>query len=342
MEKQDYVIAQGKQKAPYLFQVTQVDGKTISGVLEQDRRKKPTPIEISKKDVIVNLGPEPRSGKVYGIDVSNIYRKAFNHDWWGPIYFYVKPDAPTMKVLRTGLDRTAEVLEKKKLTDFVELFSTEIRAKQGKYAGMYHHNPKQGSTVWYAPECSQGSQTTMNYVIFHEFGHAVRYNGLSAAVKLRQKWLRLYQKSIKPIVVPAKALSSVHDQLIEQRQSDDGIGFTEAMRNVASVDEKHAKVVKVLNEWFKKIHHVGAKELGLAWQADDLSYINKLWPTAPIDTSDLNPIISEYATRNVEELFAETFAFYMQKTKLPDEYVELMEESLSWARTAVKNTPDGE
>jgi hypothetical protein len=45
-------------------------------------------------------------------------------------------------------------------------------------------------------------------------------------------------------------------------------------------------------------------------------------------------------TKNVEELFAETFAFYMQKTKLPDEYVELMEESLSWAKAAIKNTGD--
>lgn len=335
MNKNDYVIAQGKQKSPYLFQVTQVDGKLISGTLEHDRRKKLTPVEVHKRDVLVNLGPEPKPGKVYGIDVSNLYRKAVQHDWWGSIYFYVKPDPETLKVLRKSLDRTAEILDKKKLSPFVELFDTEIRAKTGKYAGMYKHNPKAGNTVWYTPEWAQNSPMTMNYVILHEFGHVVRYNGLSSAVKLRQKWLRLYQKSIKPTVIPSKALEAVHRQLIEQRQADDGVTFQEAMKNVASLDEKYVKPVKVIAEFFKKVHHIGPKELGLAWKAEDLSYISKLWPHTAIDTSDLNPIISEYSAKSVEELFAEAFAFRMQGKELPDQYVELLDESLSYAKANV-------
>lgn len=38
------------------------------------------------------------------------------------------------------------------------------------------------------------------------------------------------------------------------------------------------------------------------------------------------------ATLNVKELFAECFAFYMTKRKLPEKVVKLLEKSISYAK----------
>lgn len=337
-KKLDYVIAQTKgQTKPFLMQVVQLESDyTVVGMLENNRRTKAQTVMVKPKEILLNLGPNPMPGKVYNIDVSNLYRKSFNHDWWGAVHFYTKLDAAVVKLLRNGLDRTAEILEKHKLAPFVEVFETEIRAKKGKYAGMYVHRPKDNaSVVWYAPEWTAGDSKAMDYVILHEFGHVVRFNGLKGAVKLRQKWLRLYQESIKPVVVPAKAHAHLWTALSTAHNNDAELPFGEALKDLSAEDEKNHRALKVILKWIKQVHKVGPKELSLAWSAGDMKYLKSVWPESAIDSSDLTPVISEYATKNMEELFAECFAMYMSKIKLPEAYVDLMEKSLSYAKATI-------
>jgi hypothetical protein len=63
-----------------------------------------------------------------------------------------------------------------------------------------------------------------------------------------------------------------------------------------------------------------------------MDHIEKLWPTDHLDISKLDPLVSEYALKNVEELWAESFALYANKTKLPQKVVTLLEHSLSVIR----------
>lgn len=335
--KNDYLIAQvkGTQK-PFLAQVVQVeeDG-TLMCVLEQDRRSKLRNVEVRPKEIVVNLGPTPPAGKVYNIDVSNLYRRTLHHDWWGPIHFYTKLDKETLSMFKNSLDRTAKVLDKHKLAPFTELFETEVRAKRGKYAGMYLHKPKVKHLVWYAPDWAQLDSPTMDYVIFHEMGHVVRYNGVKGGVKLRQKWLRLYQESIKPVVIPVKATTQLWTKLRQAASADPECSFSEAVKTLSSEEDKNDRALKVILKWIKQVHHVGLKELNLAWEAEDVSYLKSVWPESSIDSSDLSPVVSEYATKSMEELFAECFAFYMSKKELPDTYLSLMEKSLSYAKATV-------
>lgn len=331
IEAKDFVIVQEPQKRAALLQVTSVDTKTFSGILEQDRRKAYREIELSRKHVVVNLGPKPVPGNVYNIDVSNIYQKTISHEWWGSLHFYTRLEPAIMKTLRGSLDKTADRLTKLGFSAFADLFEVEIRAKKGKYAGMYQHRPGQ-SLLWFAPEWAQGSPAVMDEVLYHEFGHAVRFNGLSEATKIRQKWLRLYQQSIRPVTIPEKAFRSMLSHLKGQRDSDDEISFGEALKAFAAQSPKAEKTVDVLKTWLRQVPHLSTKELSLAWVAEDYDYLESVWPKASVDSSELSPVISEYATKNVEETFAECFAQYCLKKKLPEAYHSLMEKSLSIAK----------
>jgi hypothetical protein len=282
--------------------------------------------------VLVNLGKDPAPGKVYGVDVTNRYRKTIHSDVWGPIHFFVKPDKDHMKMLRLGLDVTAKKLEKMDLLDFMGKFQTEIRAKKGKYAGMYVHDRNGESKVWYAPETC-GDQATMNYVIFHEFGHVLRYNGLTR-VKARARWQRMFQQSIAPVVVSKKNLDRLLAHLLSQAEIGTEFSLGNVIKEYAAEDESIIISVKALTRWMRNVHHISPRELDVLWSANDTATLQSLWPTSSIDTSKLAPILTDYATRNVEELVAESFAYYALGKKLPAHIHKLLERSLDEIRSA--------
>jgi hypothetical protein len=331
MKALDYVIAEMKGGKPFLAQVKSIDDKVISVIPDHLRYKELRTLDITKRDVLVRLGPKPKPGKVYGVDVSNVYRKSINHDSWGPIHFFVKLDETKLKMLRLGLDFTAKKLEKAGLFDYSDRFQTEIRAKKGKYAGMYVHAREGNSLVWYAPEIA-ADQDVMNYIIFHEYGHVLRFNGLTRP-KARAKWQRLFQQSIAPVVVSKKSLDSLLSHLKNEIEGTES-SLSSIIKDFAGEDESIAVGVKALGRWLRQIHHVSPKDLEVLWSASDFDTIEQLWPKSSIDTSKLAPVISEYATKNVEETFAEAFAFHMQGKKLPAHVTKLLDKTLSIIKEA--------
>jgi len=331
MNEKDYIIYQVKDGKPTLARVNSVGKDTIEVLLEKNVHLDRKVTEITKKDIILRLGPTPSPGKVYGCDVSNLYRKSITHDFWGTLHFFVGLPKETLNVFRKSLDHTAKVVEKLGLEDFTDVFTTEIRAKTGKYAGMYKHNGEGSHTVWYAPEWSQNNHEMMEYVILHEFGHVLRYNGLTST-KAQNRWLKLFHQSIKPDLIDHKHLVQLLKGLKAERKADDEVGLIEAFKNLGAEDEEVQHRTKILLRWFKQIHHLSMKDLRTMWEADDIEHLESLWPTVSIDSSKLSPVISEYATKSVEETFAEAFAFYAQKKKLPASIESLMEKSLSIIR----------
>jgi hypothetical protein len=64
--------------------------------------------------------------------------------------------------------------------------------------------------------------------------------------------------------------------------------------------------------------------------------IRGLWPLRNIPRKELAPIVSEYATKNHKELFAESFAYLLTGKKLPEPIVRLLEKSISHAKANVE------
>lgn len=338
MKPNDYVIAQQKDTKPFLIRVSAIDDKTFTGVLEHDRHKNFKEIEVTRKDVVVNLGPEPKSGKVYGIEVGHRYVKSFTHDGWGSIHFYTRLDKPTLKMFQRSLDRTYKVVEKLKLDGYIDKIETEICEKKGKWAGKYFHKPEGLCTIQYAPMWCEGNAEAMDYVVLHEFGHVLRYHGMKS-MKLRSAWLKFYQKSIAPMVVSNKQTSDLWKEMLRTVEADADASFHEAIKAAADDEDKEDQV-KVIMRWFKQVNHLSPKDLSVLWAAGDIDHLKDLWPKTAIDSSKLAPLISEYATKNCEETIAESFAYYATGKKIPKSCTALLERSLSVARRSGGDTED--
>ena len=335
MKINQYVIAkEGKEGKPFLARIEKVHERSVFVVPQKDVQYQRNVIELDKKDIKAMLGENPVPGTVYGFDMHNLYRKTIEHDFWGSIHFFIHPDKDTMTRLKKGLDETAKIVDKLNLGHYADCFETEIRAKKGKYAGMYKHSTTEGKpkVVWYAPEHCMGSQDTMNYVILHEFGHVLRYNGLKTN-KMRNKWLRLYQRTIAQVKVESKTLKGILHDLDDFDEEQES--FKGALNG--ATQDAHPRIQKAITQWLKETHKISPRELEIMWRASKLEDIQKYWPDHMIDTHDLKPKVTEYATKNVEELFAECFAFYAQKKKLPDVCVSLLEDSLSRIRAERSN-----
>lgn len=326
MKELDYVVAQMKDSKPFLAQIKEINSDGFVVIPDTLRYRDLRTVEITKRDILVRLGKEPKPGKVYGVDVSNVYRKSILHDVWGSIHFFVKPTKEQMKMLKLALDFTAKKLDKEGLLNYTDRFQTEIRAKKGKYAGMYQHSKEDGkSLVWYAPECAP-DQKAMNGIIFHEYGHVLRFHGLTR-VKPRARWQRLFQQSVAPVIVSKKWLADLLAAIKAEGESERSLGSI--IKEVQGDDDEAAAYVKALSRWMRQIHHAGPRDLEVLWQARDLATLESLWPSSSIDTSKLKPIISEYATKNVEECWAESFMFRMLGAKLPSHVDSLLDKSLT-------------
>jgi hypothetical protein len=308
IEQKEYVVVSQKKGKPYLAKVHSVGEETVEVVPEKGVQHKWRSVTVGHDEVIVNLGKKPYGGNIYGCDTHNLYRKTIDHDFWGAIHFFIKPDETTLKVLKRGLDDAAKIVDRMKLGEFTSLFETEIRAKKGKWAGMYRHS-KRGAphTVWYAPEWAQNSRSTMENVILHEFGHVVRFNGVTD-VKLRAKWVAMFQNSIANIRVTEKQLAALLKEL--RQASPDEFSFQSALKTVQ--EDMPVRAKKAILEWLRQTHKLQGRDLEVLWRSEHMDKIQEYWPTHIVDTHDLKPIVSEYACVNTEELFAESFAFYAQ------------------------------
>lgn len=330
MKEKDYIIAQMKGNKPFLAQVKEIDDKTLVVIPDLLRYQEPREIEITKKDVVVRLGADPIPGKVYGVDVSNVYRKTFSHEFWGPIHFFVKPEKAVVDRLKLSLDTCGKKLDKLGMREYTTRFQTEVRAEKGKYAGMYQHRQENKSIVWYAPDKAT-NQEEMDYIVYHEFGHVLRFNGLNR-VKLRAKWQKLFQQSITPTLVTKKYLSGLWDHVKLSADGEASLGSV--IKEFQQEEDETTSYLKALSRWFKQVHHISPRDLQVLWEANDLDTIEQLWPLGSIDTSKLSPLISDYATKNVEETFAEAFAYHMIGKKLPAHVEKLLEKSLSVIKDA--------
>jgi hypothetical protein len=65
--------------------------------------------------------------------------------------------------------------------------------------------------------------------------------------------------------------------------------------------------------------------------AEDFDTIKGLWPTDDLHSTELNPIITEYAAKNVAETFAEALALHMTGAKLPKIVTSLVSDTLQHA-----------
>jgi uncharacterized protein (DUF2132 family) len=330
----DYLVYRDpdKPKKNHLMKMVKEKDTAYKGVLEEDKHLEVKIVTIPKKSILVNLGPFPKPGVVYGVDVRDIYLKSFTHPIWGDIYFFTKLDKPTLIALRKELDHTGNIISKNGMEPLFDHLCIEIRTARGKHAGLYKHSTNKEKPCRIKLFLKEDFASQMAYVLFHEFGHAIRFNCLTNP-KVVSSWLHLFNTSIPVEPVTESEFSKMFQKI--KKAEAESLGAVKAL--FSEEDEEDLLTLKTAVRFISQVHKVKPREVSTLMAAGKFDTLEDLWPQRDIDVNDLNPIVSEYAGTNVEELFAEAYSFYMTKKKLPKSVVALLEKSLSVAKTMVKH-----
>lgn len=280
-------------------------------------------LTVEQSNLVVNLGQRPQHGKVYGCDVTSLYYKKKDHPIFGPVYFFYKPDPQVVKDLWKSMDRVHNILKKRGLEFLLDEIVWEVVPHfKEKYSGMFIKSKgKLPNRIQIRPEIMPAS--SYDYVLLHELGHHMHLN-FATGKQLNAHWLRLFNTSIRVATVRKEVSANLLEQLMEQEDLPSDFKST--------LSEEDALSYKCIIRTIQSVNALSIKDLDTLFEAGSRDDIRKVWPLRTLPRKELSPVVSEYATKNYRELFAETFAFVLSKKKLPDPIVRLLEKSISYAK----------
>jgi hypothetical protein len=258
-----------------------------------------------------------------------IFERRVIQDDFGALNLFYDPSDEVVGNLKKAFSAAYASLKAKGL-DFIVQPQTcvwEIYPYDGgKYAGMYKRNSKPEKNphrLSIMPEHTAYDHSWYSYVILHELAHHM-HSEFVVGRQLNAKWIDLYSTS-----VPARdILKADTDRLLKALL--EGEDLPSAFKG--QLEEADEEAYKLILKAIKQQHKLGVKELDVLFVAEFNDQIKALWPETVV-ANDLNPLVTEYATKNYRELFAEAFAYYMTGRELPQEVKELVEESISYAKS---------
>lgn len=323
--KGDYLVCV-EDKQEYLARAMEDSTGDVECYLEKycHLPNKRTTLTVSKKQIVLNLGETPRPGKVYGLETTNLFRVRKDHDDFGAINFFYKPDKQVVKDLWASMSKVAKILKKKGLEFLLDDIVWEVlRYHKEKFAGMYMHakNDKMPHRIQVRPEIMPATEYA--YVLLHELGHHLHLEFLTSK-KLNAHWLRVYNTSIKVETIKKDTSIRLLTSLLEQEDLPSDFK--------GQLSEEDALAFKWIIRTIASNNALSIKELDTLWEADMKDDISKLWPQRTITHKELAPVLTEYATKNYKELVAESFAFYMVGKKQPEGLIRLLEKSISYCK----------
>ena len=318
-EVSDYVVAlNGNKKG--LYRVTKIKGDIFTCVKDgRDLAFKDLAetLTCGESDILANAGANPTVGiSLAGVKIEP-YVTHLKLKAWGDIYYFRDlTDVEDEHLVKT-LKEVYLFLKSHSLHHKLSL-DTEVRNQQGRYAGLYRYSGSDEvlDTLTLRPESIVND---LSQVVFHEIGHHVWFRHM--AYEHKSKWIRAYHKDVTVSKVDAKTIQEVGQRFISS-----GLSIKEFFAGLSDEDEETPVVLDACLGALYSSHYLGSKELDTLIEAGE--DISSLWPTTPLDLSDISPIISDYAGKSAAEYFAEAFRIYATGGDLPLPVKKLMTKTL--------------
>ena len=331
MKKYDYLVfsttAENKDPVYHLGRAIKptTDGLLID--LEKDRHFSPKRIEIQKHQIVLNLGADPAPGHVYGQDLANVYHGSIATDYGIDFHKFSKFSEKVNVQVENSAGKALKALKAHGLLCVTQLpIIYELKQKTSKYAGMFKSGKEVSRVMLFTHDTSNANFDA--YVLVHELAHAVDHY-LVDSKELRSRWVKLYMHTIKPTTVPLSDAKAMWKPFSVAAS-------VSAWKSNFEEDVDRAKVNLILR-MIKQAHGVSAHDLNALMATDDFGTIKELWPTSDLHSTELNPLITEYATKNVRETFAEALALHITGTKLPKQVIRLVDDTIQHAIGQGKN-----
>lgn len=328
MKKNDYVIFKSLEAADssankYSFHLGKAKAPTEDGLkllLEKDVHIEPKYVEITKKQVVLNLGQKPHGGVAYGCDIHTLYQKTLSLESGIDLHLFSTFDEKLEEQAGIGMNKALKRMKAHGL-GFVASglpLVFEVYKKNKAYAGLFRFGKKNSRICLF--NSTEHSEIS-DYIFLHELGHAVDAYLLTSA-DLRAKWVNLYIQSIKPCRMTLQEVRALYSRIKSAGSLSDW---------KASFDEETKQQPNLVLRAIKQAHKVLPRDMDNLIRAGDFSAIKALWPSEDLRSTDLAPIVTEYATVNTKELFAEAFSHHLLDKKLPKNVTSLVEESIQYA-----------
>lgn len=260
--------------------------------------------EISRKEILCSVGTKPTSGHVYGVDLSNIYRTSVPLDKFGILHYYCAPEKSVRKAIKSAFAIAAKQLEKQKLyTVFDKQVNYSIRSMRN--AGMFYDGDEEkGIPYRIELDPTRTVLEDLPHCILHEIGHFY-FNQLDDDWQF--KWVNLYANYVKVERFTSKDMKALRDNFVHS-----GLSFVEFRKEL---DEPEQSYFKLVQRHLQKCFKINPKQLQGLYEENPEVVLSK-FPTSSLKV-DYETLVSEYATKNYHELFAESFAFYLEGKSLP-------------------------
>lgn len=312
ISKNDYLVLKTSANKPILVRCL-AEGKTYKGIDEKDYvdGKTTTTLEFSRKDVIVNLGPNPTYGSVYGINVEPL-KKRIPSGNWNEIRFFRNFDDSQCKVFMKHLNTFRKKLQAKGYWGVPT--EVEVRPPKGKYAGMYKHNGKaEFDKLIVRPD---EDFTEIEYILAHEYAHGIMFRLMLP--KMRSRWIRLYHEYLVLTKVKNSDLIAIREDIEQQ-------GSFRSFLSQCSDEDK--LIVKACLKNVQQIHGLAKDNLDFLLSVGET--LTDCWPATSIELSEKEVAITDYAMKSYEEFFAEAFSHHFVGKKLPKKVEALLVSTLS-------------
>ena len=328
MKKNDYIVFRTVAEADskdnkYSYHLGRAKSPSEEGLkllLEKDVHFEPKYVDIKKSQIVLNLGQKPHGGLVYGCDLNSLHKKTLSLDSGIDLHLFSDFDEKLESQAETGVTKALKRMKAHGL-GFVASglpLVFEVYKQQKKYAGMFCFGKKNSKVRLFN---SADHSEMSDYIFLHELGHAVDSYLLTSA-ELRARWVNLYIQSIKPCSLTLQEVRGLYSKL-------KGAGSLSDWK--ASFDDDSKQQPGLVLRAIKQAHKVLPRDIDHLIKAGDYASIKALWPSEDLRSTELAPIVTEYATVNTRELFAEAFAYHLLDKKLPKTVTALIEESIQFA-----------
>ncbi len=340
MKVNDYIVVSdkpGDRKAvKHLVKIIRMTNSGIEGLDQKEPHLKKSHVTIEdRSQILVNLGANPDPGMVYGFEVGDRYLRSVPHDRLGNLHYFMKPTKEMNQDLLNSIDRIIRKFDKLGLGLMFEIpVSYELRHTKGKYAGMFYRSSneaKKPHRLDIFPD-AVSDETSFDYIVAHELGHLLHMVVLASCRKLNADWIRLYNQTVKPRVIEKATLKSYADTLASSEGE-----FRDILKSSFEEEDGRSNI-KLLLRYIKQVHSLSLSNLDDLWNnGNGRDDVIALIPRTSLLSKDIQPAVTEYATKNVEETFAESLALTFTGRKIPKAFSALLEESFSLAKIQLKN-----
>jgi hypothetical protein len=266
--------------------------------------------DFSTRDIIANFGSNPKVGTYLGTFVEPL-REVMAVEGYGEVRIYRECDENWKKGLKKQLLEFYSRRKKKAIPSIpVEL---EIRTPRGKYAGLYKFRPKAETDILVAMPADDLS--SMDYILAHEWAHGLW--GRCMSQKMQMAWIKLYHDAI----TLSKIKKDTLDVLLRDIQENGDLGsfYKES-------DEETQKQLRCIFRHMKQVHNMDKRhfQMAIVLQED----VSEWWPER-LELGEKQVMLSDYATKSPEELFAEAHAYWFVGKQIPRKPQELLTKCLT-------------